>query len=388
MNRILYFCLVLFVFSCKSGHDSLKHHDSPTTSASSSKIKLASKELAKLWKILDDNKSHMFHKNRAKNKDIKFKSYKTSFNRYKEFVKSSSYSGYRFKAMSDTDRFKIDHSHKKPSYFSNPFNKGGSKPQVESREGYFDYAIQDTTQQKVYHVDFANERLGGGFLGRGFVQEETMFVEFLELDYHAIKDGLTNLGRSTLQTRVSNNIPGIQSNWALGGRPTPLIFEEVTRTGKFKYGKYKLTTGKSSYGAIKFETKDPLQKANILAIAAPKLKKGDTKSQTSFATLTDLFNTANAGFTFAKEQTDNKKLVMVTGALGAGVFYNHRIVVNVIQQLAAMHANVDHIIFYGYGTSEQIKANTLVNKILQQAQDGDSVASFLVKTKKILRTSL
>jgi len=223
--------------------------------------------------------------------------------------------------------------------------------------GRYDY--RGTSDGKFW-VDFANSTLGGGVFTDGFLQEETMFLETPELANAAAQT-------KPLVTRTGGSGP-------LNGSPTPLIFLGANRVMAIvpelavAATKGDRTTEHWRTFSVAELIKDdvPLdksQKINVLSMAAPNLHlktpHDQWKDQATMEVLEDLFNTFYAGFTMAKKAYPSSPILINTGPIGAGGFTNNKVVVNVMQQLAAIVVsqqtgpNVVNLKFWGYGDAGQ-----------------------------------
>ena len=61
----------------------------------------------------------------------------------------------------------------------------------KTQDGFYDQENESVI------VDFANKRLGGGYFGYGFVQEEVMFLEHYDYSLIAAKQGAMDESKGT-----------------------------------------------------------------------------------------------------------------------------------------------------------------------------------------------
>ena len=143
-----------------------------------------------------------------------------------------------------------------------------------------------------------------------------------------------------LKTRTGGNGP-------LNGSPTPLIFLGANRV--MDIDREWMTEGtprenenwrmKTIGEVVMHDT--PLtkqQNINVLSMAAPDLHLTDpnrAEGTVHAGVLEDLFNTFYAGFTMAEKAFSGSTIPINTGPIGAGGFDNNKVVVNLMQQLAA-----------------------------------------------------
>jgi len=190
--------------------------------------------------------------------------------------------------------------------------------------------------------------LGGGVFGDGFVQEEIMCMETPEL---------ANAAANNLRTRSSGDK-------VFQGSPEPLLFKGAHRVMEIEgvYGDDWLHTSVSQLDKDSpLLLKSDVEQIIILAMAAPRVEsKGQ---ETSLETIKDLFNTFYAGFLLAADNPGgalsahrsaeartarsgrrggtSSTVRVNTGPIGAGDFGNSKLVVYVVQRLAAKEANVN-----------------------------------------------
>ena len=179
----------------------------------------------------------------------------------------------------------------------------------------------ETTQ---FWVDFANKTLGGGVVGNGFVQEETMFLETPELANAPYRHRPPSAGRAATA--------------CCEGSPTPWIFRGANRVMNMDSGLGDIVDPANKIQRwMKISVQElnhadhPLHQAeliNVLSMAAPLLPKYGPKAE--LTTVKDLFNTFVAGFSLAESAGHGQPIRVHTGPIGAGVFNNDPVVVYVL----------------------------------------------------------
>jgi len=230
-----------------------------------------------------------------------------------------------------------------PDYFKETF--ANKKIDTYSTSDF--YGDYETQTERDYWVDFANSSLGGGAFSTAFVQEEKMVAEIPQLANHICSCLAYNQPYCTLKTRIGSPHVG-------QGLPTPIVFEgvvHVQRIDNVYHGK----NLEQVYDISEEVTDSPLQKVNILAMAAPKVASKNDSFQ--LETIQDIFNTAIAGFSSCK-----KPALIHTGPLGAGAFNNDAKVSYVVQKLAAEHIGVD-LLFHGYSKHKAQGAESIHQEI-------------------------
>jgi hypothetical protein len=260
---------------------------------------------------------------------------------YKTLVKPPT-SAMTARTLNNPGYFAIS-STKTPAYFRMAFKN--SPTSILVQPGLYDY---NTATDQDFWVDFANKTLGGGVFRNGFVQEETLFLETPELaNVAAVNAAAQN---PPVITRTGKD-PGV-----LQGSPTPWIFLGVNRVMDLDqkvvgHDMWKTITVNQLNAADVPLTKMP-EKINILAMAAPLLPQFGPKATVPI--LEDLFNTFVAGFSLARAAGNGQPIHIHTGPIGAGVFYNDRAVVYVMQVLAAMEVGKVNLTFHGYTNQETL----------------------------------
>jgi hypothetical protein len=200
----------------------------------------------------------------------------------------------------------------------------------------FHYVYKPTSQSFELWVDFANAKLGGGVFGNGMLQEETMMATMPELANAAAPGDLWTRGKG--------------GQGVLDSSPTPLVIASVHRSTNLDpalYGDgWKNMKMPELLGDI--TPLEPQPAVNILAIAVPKLS--DETQQTQSDTIRDLFNTFVAAYSVA---TASRKDVLInTGPIGTGDFKHSKVVIYVMQRLAAQHVGVN-LRYWGLRADDQ-----------------------------------
>ncbi len=235
---------------------------------------------------------------------------------------------------------------------------------------WMDYGYQerdplfDEKQYAHTFVDFANTRFGGGVFRTGNVQEEKMLQLSGDLAFLA---AIFNPGRdpAKLFTRKGQNHKDRQ--FAKKDSADPLLITGV------KFDLYQTDVdAKNSKNNFNITTYnkvdgDKVKPVNILAIAAPELKKGNPENQRGVlysdmeVVVKDLFSNAYEGFRLVRQndKANNKKSYVTTGRWGAGVFGHDIMMSFAVQYLAARLAGIEKIEFSGFDKDLESNAGSL-----------------------------
>jgi hypothetical protein len=208
------------------------------------------------------------------------------------------------------------------------------------------YDYYNDPSYHTFWVNFANENLGGGVFGRGFVQEEIMCTEMPLLAGYIAKEKNYNFGSrpNAIKTRFVNN---------KSYSPRPIIIANLNRVIDITGYGHRDLDGKqinNLYNNIAIQ-----KEINVLAMAAPDLKKFDSNIKNdrskTFRDITcnrrgltnnviaDLFHTFVCGFELiaSTAQYQNKPILVNSGKIGSGDFRNDPILVAVLQYIATQY---------------------------------------------------
>lgn len=238
----------------------------------------------------------------------------------------------------------------------------------------------DKLGDNIYWVDFANERLGGGALGHGFVQEEKMcfiFPELLGIIYNNNKvingefQYIENKYKKYRERSGAIVIKNLYKSLVSEGTPMMDNYYDCSGLDEYNYGPknnktyYKCFNENGELLSQCVDIEKEEKYINIIAIDALNLKHdydGEIniynkhgKGNSYKATLEDygkpLLQTyvskAFNGFSLAKEANNNKSIIVHTGGLGAGVFFNKASFSCATQIIAAMLVKDVTIQFHG-----------------------------------------
>jgi len=179
-----------------------------------------------------------------------------------------------------------------------------------------------------YVVDFANKRLGGGWLGYGMAQEEKMFIE--RFDYGALcARSLLEMPRSPIEEPVASPFSMRQDEaWLLRGG---LAYASVGWYGR---------TPKD--GLQRLQLRSPLDDVGTspTVVAIDAIKADFSKYEMEHLRM--MIVKAYVGFVAAKADKDLGGCSRLsTGSWGCGAFFNNERVMFVVQAIAANLAGVE-----------------------------------------------
>ena len=215
---------------------------------------------------------------------------------------------------------------------------------LEARPTIYDYAPADLGAYAVeWHVNFADRRLFFGYGTGLFAQDEMQVAEHPALG--ALVEALRSLG----QTGVTEE----------DGRPTPVLVTGVPRRCWVKTdpdeaagrprGLYGNEFSAASAAVVREATVRLEQRTvtNIIAILAPSYGVGHYTR----GTIEQILITAYTGFRAALAESLRltgpvAATVVHTGYWGCGVFGGNRVLMSLLQILAAQMAGVDRLVFH------------------------------------------
>jgi hypothetical protein len=177
-------------------------------------------------------------------------------------------------------------------------------------------------------VDFANKRLGGGWLSYGMVQEEKMFIERFDFGALCAKSLLTMPGDPTVEPIASPLSMRPDEACILRGAPAFAHIDWYGRTPKDGLDRFKLLDPSQDQGTEPTVVAIDAIRANFQIYTRRQLEM--------------MLRKAYVGFVAAREDPSvGGATTIATGSWGCGVFLNSERVMFVIQTLAANLAGVD-----------------------------------------------
>ncbi|MGE3164352.1 MAG: hypothetical protein AB7O52_05575 [Planctomycetota bacterium] len=218
----------------------------------------------------------------------------------------------------------------------------GASSRVETRVGVFDYAPSRESGPAVeWHVNFADPHLFVAYGGPLFAQDEMQVAEHPALG--AVREALEAAGSPTLTEAF--------------GEPTPVLLMGVERRCQIAtdadpaagrpQGLYGNRFARAEIDVVRRAVTpiDPPTVTNFIAMAAP-------AGGSDFYDVYDIEKilvTACTGFRAAVRESarpDDPTVVVHTGFWGCGAFGGNRVLMTLLQILAARLAGVHHLVFH------------------------------------------
>lgn len=215
---------------------------------------------------------------------------------------------------------------------------------LESRPGIFDYAPASNLPGAVeWHVNFADPRLFCGYGTSLFAQDEMMVAEHPALG--AIREALRDGGYPAVTEDDSGPTPVLIT----GARRCCHVATDANAEEGRPRGLYGNEFGMATADAVKRATTrlDPPTITNIIALAAPAYGVGKYTRED----VEHILVTAYTGFCAAVAESERlagaeAPVAVHTGYWGCGVFGGNRVLMTVLQLLAAEMAGVSRVVFH------------------------------------------
>ena len=210
--------------------------------------------------------------------------------------------------------------------------------------GFYDYERVLAEEGAVeWHVNFADPQLFGFYGGGLFAQDEMQVAEHPVLG--ALREALVAEGRAALTVE--------------GGRPTPVLVKGAERRCRVETapdasegrprGLYGNLFASASREAVRRATSriEPPTVSNVIAIAAPSYGSGAYTA----AQVRQVLVTAFTGFRAAVLESGGGPVAVHSGFWGCGVFGGHRVLMTLLQALAAEAAGVARFVLHAPGAA-------------------------------------
>lgn len=208
-------------------------------------------------------------------------------------------------------------------------------PRLDPRIGYYDYRAEWPGAVE-WHVNFADAQLFVAYGSALFAQDEIQCAEHPALG--SVREALVARGEPALT--------------AERGVPTPVLVTGVERRCAIDLqgGLYGRAFAHATPGTIERAVTRvaPPTRSNILAMQAPEHGQGPYARETISGALT----TAFTGFRAARAESARlthgapRPVVVHTGWWGCGVYGGHRVMMGMIQMIAARLAGLDGLVFH------------------------------------------
>lgn len=208
-----------------------------------------------------------------------------------------------------------------------PVARDGSALAIEAHADMFQYG--PTAPGAIdWHLNFADPSLFFAYGGPMFAQDEIQVAEHPALA--ALRERLRTQGAdSTVES----------------GASTPVLVKGVERRVAIDtrgiYGRA-FSSARPEQIDKAARVLDPPTISNIIAMAAPAGGRGKYRS----LEIDRIVATAYTGFTAAKSESGEQRVVIHTGFWGCGAFGGNRILMPLLQLIAARWAGVDRLVFH------------------------------------------
>lgn len=241
-------------------------------------------------------------------------------------------------------------------------NFKAQKTALEERSGYFDYEVSKQNSHQIeWHLNFAHSDLFCAYGGGLFAQDEMQVAEH---------PALASLREALLSHKI-NPLTVEQ------GKPTPILIRGVERRCAIAtnpdpeqgrpFGLYGNNFAKAKTDAIRIAT-TPLNPPTITNIIAMEAPTGGYDSY-SYAEIQYVLTAAFTGFLAARIESQlevPEPIVMVhTGFWGCGAYGGNRVLMALLQLLAARLAEIDLLVFHT-GDSSRSRSLAAAEHILNQ----------------------
>lgn len=229
---------------------------------------------------------------------------------------------------------------------------------AEAREDLYDYTRVLPGDGVEWHVNFADPHLFVAYGSSLFAQDEMQVAEHPVLG--SLKEALTARGASTRTEQ--------------GGRPTPVLVMGAERRCRVAtdrdpsqgrpYGLYGNAFAAAPTESIRRATTPiaPPTVTNLIAMAAP---SGGVGRYTA-AQVEHVLTTAFTAFRAGVAEAGTAPVAVHTGFWGCGAFGGNRILMTMLQVIAAGMAGVDRLVFH---TVDQVGRQTFESAVSRMARD-------------------
>lgn len=247
----------------------------------------------------------------------------------------------------------------------------GSRPEFRSSDSAYDYAAPEANTDE-WHVNFANAYLFCAYGAAAFAQDEIQVAE------HPVLGSL--LEALSLEKRQ-----GLSPLTVEGGRPTPIVIRGAERWCAIDtdpdlatpYGIYgrRFRTAKPDAVRQAVTRLDGSYRTNLIAMEAPMGSGRYTAEQIGF-----VLETAWTGFAAARHESNvGRRVVVHTGHWGTGAYGGNRVLMAILQMLAARLAGIDGLVFHSIDTdgldacAEAVQMESRFSEVNQVANAVDQI---------------
>lgn len=251
----------------------------------------------------------------------------------------------------------------------------GIAARVEVRETVYDYRPATGIENAVqWHVNFADPRLFTAYGTGLFAQDEMQVAEHPALG--ALREALHARRWPTLTEERGRATPVLVT-----GVERRCVVQNDANQGELRpaglYGnKFMLAKGE----AVRRATVPivPPTKSNLIAIASLRGGRGVYTA----AEIAHLLTTAYSGFRAAVLESGGAPAVVHTGFWGCGAFGGNRVLMTMLQLIAARAAGVEGVVFHTVAPDGRMALEAAVNATRAMGAEGTTSASDLVERVK------
>lgn len=227
--------------------------------------------------------------------------------------------------------------------------------------GFYDYVpVSTETSVTEWHVNFADPQLFGFYESGLFAQDEMQVAEHPALG--SLRDAIPSNGANPVTEEQNEPTPvlvtGVERRVVVATDPNPV--EERP------YGLYGNNFSSASSEAIRRATKaiTPPTVSNIIAMAAPGMGHG----RYSIYQIEKIIVVATTGFTAAVSESERihgaaSKAIIHTGFWGCGAFGGNKMLMVMLQMVAAGMSGVSEIVFHAADPAGKTEVNRSIETL-------------------------
>lgn len=263
--------------------------------------------------------------------------------------------------------------------FPETFSASSDRTVLEIRNDYFGYEPSNEDNEVEWYLNFAHSDLFCAYGSPLFAQDEMQVTEHPALG--SLREALLSEGIEPLTVENEQPTPvlirGVERRCAIATDPNP----EQGRP----LGLYGNNFARASKEAIELATKviNPPTITNIIAMEAPAGGYGSYSRED----IEYILITAFTGFLAAKIEsklasTQQPKVVIHTGFWGCGAYGGDRILMSLLQLLAAHLAQVNRLVFHtgnANGADKLITAQKLLEQDLAPVDSQVKISDLITK---------
>jgi Poly (ADP-ribose) glycohydrolase (PARG) len=254
-----------------------------------------------------------------------------------------------------------------------------NRSKLEMRSGYFTYDRNNSSDEIEWHLNFADAHLFFAYGSPLLAQDELQVAEHPALA--SVREALLAQGLAALT--VEDKLPtpiviqGVERRCAISLDPNSAADRPLGLYGNNFY--------RASKEAIENATQtiEPPSISNIIAIEAP---PGETGIYTA-AQIKYILTTAVTGFAAAKIESarcdgSELRVIIHTGFWGCGAYGGNRVLMTLLQLIAANLAQIDRVVFHTgteQGNLDFVKATELLAGLFRSTEPQISMPDLIAR---------